>query len=660
MKLMSGIAAVLHLDGSTVPPWEIESLARALKPYGPDRQRTLICRDAAFVFCLHALTPEDDFERQPLLFANRFVVLFDGRIDNRAELSEALGIRPRDQYSMPDSMLALRLFDRWDEDAFEQIVGDFAIVVMDLQQGRLICARDQMGLRVLHYHRSDKRFAVATAPEALFALNWVPRILNADKVGDTLVGRGLNGETTFYRDVNRVLPGCIVRLHEGRFSKRRYWDPENIADVRFKSDQQYVEAFQAVFDGAVKARLRSRNTPCATITGGLDSSSIAVVAADMLAANGKKLTTFTAVPEAGFFRQDARGNYFDETPYVRQIAENNPNLVPNFVPPSGEPILDQIAEQIRLGGAPSGGILNGLWIMDICAAARRAGHNVMLVGEMGNLTISYGGRGLFAELLRRGRWVRLFREIMASGYQWEKMTRQWLIAPFVPAPIFSRYKRWRRRGQPPWHGWPINPEFAVASGVVDRAALEHAPFDAAALRDCRLGRIYDFNCYSETADWFAKLRAGFGIDSRTPAFDRRVVEFCIGIPTDQYLRNGCDRWLIRRAMKGRLPDVVLNKRKYGVQAADWHPRLTRELNYIKEKVKRLASNRDVASIVDLELLAAILDTWPEHQPPDYSAERERLMVVPQALGVTYFIENVQQAATDENPCSLATTQSHFS
>ena len=78
-------------------------------------------------------------------------------------------------------------------------------------------------------------------------------------------------------------------------------------------------------------------------------------------------------------------------------------------------------------------------------------------------------------------------------------------------------------------------------------------------------RIRAFNSFVETADWFAKVRAKFGIDIRTPAFDRRLVEFCIGIPQDQYLRNGCDRWLIRRAMKGRLPDVVLANKKSGVQ-----------------------------------------------------------------------------------------------
>src|SRR5262245_30709654 len=145
-------------------------MANVLRPYGPDRQKILIRGNAAFVFCLHKLMPEDSFEFQPLLFVDRFVILFDGRIDNRPELGAILGISTSELHSMPDSMIALRLFDRWGERAFEQLVGVFAIIIMDLRDGCLICARDHMGLRVLHYHRSRERFAVATAPEALFAL----------------------------------------------------------------------------------------------------------------------------------------------------------------------------------------------------------------------------------------------------------------------------------------------------------------------------------------------------------------------------------------------------------------------------------------------------------------------------------------------------------
>ena len=489
---MSGIAAVVSLDGSGIPRSDVERMANVLKPYGPDRQKILTRGNAAFVFCLHKLTPEDSFEVQPLLFADRFVMLFDGRIDNRSELGDILGISTSELHSMPDSMIALRLFDRWGERAFERIVGVFAIIIMDLQDGRLLCARDHMGLRVLHYHRSAGRFAVATVPEALFALSWVPRILNKEKLADTLVWRGLNGETTYYQDIFRVLPGSTVHVCGPTFSKHQFWDPESIADVRFTNDDDYVEAFKERLDEAVRASLRSCRPPCATITGGLDSSSIAVIAADMLAASGNKLNTFTAVPEAGFTREELRGRYFDETPYVRQIAEVNRNIVPHFITQSRDPIPEKIAELIRMSGLP-GGTLNGLWGVDMFAAARSAGHNVMLGGDMGNITMSYHGWGLFTELLLTGRWLRLFAEIRSSGYRWRRHVRQQLIAPLIPAPLFRRYKQWRRGGNPPWHDFSvIHPEFAARSGVIDRAAREYMPFDAPPIRDWRLARINRF------------------------------------------------------------------------------------------------------------------------------------------------------------------------
>jgi asparagine synthase (glutamine-hydrolysing) len=645
---MSGIAAILNLDGAAVPGSEIERMRNVLKPYGPDRQKILMRRNAAFVFCLHQLTPEDLFEQQPLLFADRFVMLFDGRIDNRAELGTSLGISASDLHSMPDSAIALRLFDRWEEGAFERILGDFVIIVMDLQDGRMVCARDHMGLRVLHFYYSIKQFAVATAPEALFALSWVPRILNKDKVGDTLVRRGLNAETTHYQQIQRVLPGSFVRVRGANISKVRFWEPESIPDVRFKRDDDYVEAFRERLDAAVKVRLRSNRPPCATITGGLDSSSIAVIAADVLAPTGKRLNTFTAVPESGFAREELSGAYFDETPYVRQIATGNSNIIPHFVPPSKEPILEQIAQQIRIGGL-SCGILNGLWVIDILVAARSAGHNVMLSGDMGNITMSYHGRQLFTELLVTGRWLQLFREIACSN-RWKARVRHHVIAPLIPGPIWRRYKMWRRGGSPPWcHYSAIHPDFAAGSGVVDRAAREHLAFDAPPSRNGKLSRINDFHGYCDAADWLARVRAGFGVDLRVPSFDRRVAEFCLGIPEDQYLRGGRERWLIRRAMKGRLPDAVLDNNRRGVQAADWYSRLTRERNQILKEVNRLAANTDVASIVDLQRLRGILENWPDRQPPFWSAEQGHLQTLPDALGAAYFIENVTGANYGRSP-----------
>jgi asparagine synthase (glutamine-hydrolysing) len=365
-----------------------------------------------------------------------------------------------------------------------------------------------------------------------------------------------------------------------------------------------------------------------------------VVAADILAASGNRLNTFTAVPEAGFTREDLRGRYNDETPYVRQIAEFNRNIVPHFITQSEDPIPERIAELSRKTGSMCGH-LNCLWGTDMFAAARSLGHDVMLGGEMGNLTMSYHGYGLITELLLKGRWLKLFSEIRSSGYQWRRHVRQGVIRPLVPAPLFRRYKQWRRGQNSQWHNVSfLHPEFAAQTKVIDRAAHEGEPFDTPPLRDARLGRIRDLQMESERADWFAKVRAIFRLDFRTPALDRRVVEFCIGIPQDQYLRKGHDRWLIRRAMAGRLPNTVLDKTKWGVQAADWYPRLTRDRNLIAAKVKRLAENREVSSILDIQRLTAILDSWPDRQPPEYSQTEAHLLAVPIALGVACFIQDM--------------------
>jgi asparagine synthase (glutamine-hydrolysing) len=91
-------------------------------------------------------------------------------------------------------------------------------------------------------------------------------------------------------------------------------------------------------------------------------------------------------------------------------------------------------------------------------------------------------------------------------------------------------------------------------------------------------------------------------------------------------------------MEGRLPDIVLNQKKCGIQAADWFPRLTRVRNRLAEEVRRLAQNPEVESILDMQRLAATLDTWPDKQPPEYSLEDSHLRAVPNALGTAYFVE----------------------
>ena len=93
-------------------------------------------------------------------------------------------------------------------------------------------------------------------------------------------------------------------------------------------------------------------------------------------------------------------------------------------------------------------------------------------------------------------------------------------------------------------------------------------------------------------------------------------------------------------MEGRLPDIVLNQKKCGIQAADWFPRLTRVRNRLAEEVRRLAQNPEVESILDMQRLSAILSSWPDSEPEAYTPGEATLLAVPQALETAYFIENM--------------------
>ena len=104
--------------------------------------------------------------------------------------------------------------------------------------------------------------------------------------------------------------------------------------------------------------------------------------------------------------------------------------------------------------------------------------------------------------------------------------------------------------------------------------------------------------------------AGWGIDRRDPMADKRLVEYCLSIPTDQYLSNGVPRSLAKRALADRLPQAVLNERRKGYQAADWHEGLTAARADITAELDRLAVFSPAAKLLDIERMKRLVENWP--------------------------------------------------
>jgi asparagine synthase (glutamine-hydrolysing) len=265
-------------------------------------------------------------------------------------------------------------------------------------------------------------------------------------------------------------------------------------------------------------------------------------------------------------------------------------------------------------GAPVRNPANFGWMIAILHHARARGRRVLLGGLYGNSTISWNGWSQAVNHLRRGRLLLAYRQwrlyYQNTPYSRWVALRKLLIEPVIPA----RLGNWadRRRHPDRIAAWqehaPIRTDFAAAMGTTTRAQEVGHDF---------LYRMrYDERSKSLTpvdyaGDWNAAEKAVSGVEVRDPTADIDVISYCFGVPPEQYLAEGIDRSLIRRAMWGLLPEIVLTNRLSGLQAADWYEKLEYQRADLAHEVAELLKSPLARKIIDLGRLEMALKNWPK-------------------------------------------------
>jgi asparagine synthase (glutamine-hydrolysing) len=569
---MSGIAGVIHLDRSPIDAHILQRMTDAIAHRGPDGAGTWVDGPAGLGHRMLRTTPEALHERQPLCDESGQVCLvLDGRVDNREDIGKALEAKGVILRDCTDAELVLKAYLQWGEEAPVHILGDFAFAIWDGRQHALFCARDIFGIRPFNYCCGVNFVLIASELHQLFHDPRVKRVPNEGMVAEYLSVQITHCEETLWEGILRLPAAHFMWVGPRGIEKRRYWEFDLSKKIRCKTDEEYAEQFLYLFREAVGCRLRSSGPIGSYLSGGLDSSSVSVIANELLLEQGRTepLDTFSLV---------FPGMSCDESGYIRKIVEHA-GLRSHLFPPLParlEYYDEQAARYQDFPGWPNGGAMMALPLRE---AVRQAGTRVMLTGLGGNECVEGSFGDEMTELAGEGKLLELVRTAKANGpirnVPWWRLVLDYGVRPNIPSAMKKALRRIRLRR--PRFAW-LPPQFQERTALLSRIQALAAPPGATPVQKAMHWYFYcGYNVHArETTDHDAVF---LGVDYRHPFFDRRLAEFAFALPERQRSHHGIVKIVLRNAMQGRLPESVIRRQ---VQT-DFTPVFASEVDALDER-----------------------------------------------------------------------------
>lgn len=529
---------------------------------------------------------------QPMNYKDRFWLVYNGEVYNYIELREELIGLGHVFESGSDSEVLLAAYAEWGEACLSRFNGMWSLAILDRDKNTLFLARDRFGVKPLYYWQTADRLAFASEIKAFSAFSdWTPTA-NMPRLVDFLVWTVSDHTSeTMFEGVHQIPGGhcTTIDLSDGLaaptdFVVKRWYE---LTPGRAIAGKEAEDALRSAIEDSVTLRLRADVPIGSCLSGGLDSSSIVAIMAAQLrrAAPDMRVKTFTA-------RSDDK--QFDEGAFADLVAQAT-NADAHTVVPDTARLFDELDQLVWHQDEPfvSTSIF-AQWC--VFSLARQQGVTVMLDGQ-GADEILGGYRGFFganlAQLMRSGRVRQWLREVSLLrqhvGFSFTRSIGYTIVYTFPKlASLIGRFDN-RAYGDVGW----------LAPSLRDAARqdpLEAAGSRANSVTGMSLAQVKATNL-PMLLRWEDRNSMAFAIEARVPFLDYRVVELALGISDDDKVGGAIAKGVLRRAMKGLVPEAVLERKdKMGF--------VTAEASWIKGEL----GSRFRGKLADaIELLPNVLD-----------------------------------------------------
>ena len=552
---MCGIVGIIQRDGTAVDPVVLRRMADRLAHRGPDGEGMQI---DGCVGLFHKRLAIIDLAtgQQPMTYAG-VTAVFNGEIYNYVELRDALRRRGHRFETASDTEVLLRAYLEYGVDFVRQLNGMFAFLLHDTRFNRVVAARDHFGIKPLYFRASERHLLFASEIKALLAHPEVRAEVSPAGLQDYVTFQYTLGDTTLFRGIHKLPPAHVqvIDLASGNVHTERYWEPDFSMQSPLR-EPEVVEQLQELLEDSVRLQMRS-DVPVGTyLSGGLDSSTVTMLAAKHSSA---PLKTFT-----GAFKE---GPDYDESRYA-QIVANAANARSYLVYPGEDDFVDTLPRLVYHMDEPAAG--PGLFPQFMVSRLARQHVKVCLGGQgadeifagYARYSVAYLEQAMKAAVMGGSEEGALAIPIedMARGLgslkRYVPMLKRHLERDLF-APMDQRYFRLVDRTEGMLDLYTADYQRSHdAAGMFERfAAVFNRPatpsyFD----RMTHFDMMTSLPALLQVED---RVSMAVSLESRVPLLDRRMVDLMCRIPPTIKFRSAEIKYIFKQAVAPTLPAEVL-------------------------------------------------------------------------------------------------------
>jgi asparagine synthase (glutamine-hydrolysing) len=609
----------------------LKKMLTRIKHRGPDESGIYLC-DSIGIGSVRLSIIDLNTGTMPLSNTDKSLwIVFNGEIFNYIELREELLEKGYKFGTNSDTEVIVHLYQEFGAECIKKLNGQFAIAIWNKNKQELFLARDRVGIRPLFYSSVNNSFVFASEIKSLIEYPGINLKISPKALSEYFTFWTSLSSNTAFEDIFELPPGSYMIINPKGETIKNYWELPitKPSDYKYNDADQAAKEFETIFTDAVKLRLRADVQVAAYLSGGIDSS---ITTSFIKKITPNSLRTFSI----GFTEKD-----FDESSY-QNLARDYFNTQHSSITCSPQDISKYFKDVVWHSEAP---LLRTAPIPMSLLAKSVKDHNIKVVITGEGADELFGGYNIFKETKIKHFWAKdpkskyrplLLKKLYPYIPQIKSASSNILKIFFgyklneTNSPIYSHLLRWNNTSR-------IN---NYLSKNYRQAINNYNPIDILEKNLEEKLKGYD---YLTKAQWIElnfflskyllssqgdRMAMANSVEGRYPFLDHRVIEFCMQLNPNLKINGLNEKFLLKKMMKGRLPDAILNRSKQAYRApirsaffSDEMPLYLREMlseeklsdfgifnsEFVNHLIKKMKLNRQVSEI-DNMAITAILST----------------------------------------------------